>query len=100
MVRWNCHNCWNCHNYVGIVTGPVSGIVVVDVDGAEGEASLAALGELPPTPTVRTGKGRHLYFKHPGFPVRNCPDKAGYRCAGRWWLRGRSTLGSFRRFGL
>lgn len=56
---------------VGIVTGVVSGIVVLDVDGDEGKASLAALGELPSTPTVRTGNGCHLYFRHPGFSVGN-----------------------------
>lgn len=56
---------------IGIATGTISGIVVLDVDGDEGAVSLAELGELPSTPTVRTGKGRHLYFEHPGFPVSN-----------------------------
>lgn len=59
------------HKNVGIVTGAISNVIVLDVDGPDGEASLATLGELPSTPTVQTGKGRHLYFKHPGFPVRN-----------------------------
>jgi putative DNA primase/helicase len=60
---------------IGIATGAVSGIIVLDVDGEDGEASLAALerehGPLPETPTVLTGKGRHLYFAHPGVPVPN-----------------------------
>jgi Bifunctional DNA primase/polymerase, N-terminal/Phage integrase family len=56
---------------VGIITGAISEIIVLDVDGEEGELSLLSLGSLPATPSVRTGKGRHLYFKHPGFPVRN-----------------------------
>jgi hypothetical protein len=60
---------------IGIATGAVSGLVVLDVDGEDGEASLAALerehGPLPLTPTVLTGKGRHLYFTHPGVPVPN-----------------------------
>jgi len=56
---------------VGIVTGETSGIVVLDVDGEAGEASLAALearfGPCPPTLEVRTGGGgRHIYFRHPG----------------------------------
>lgn len=61
---------------VGIVTGAVSGIVVLDVDGAAGLVSLAKLeaehGPLPPAPTAITGAGgRHLYFKHPGHRVGN-----------------------------
>ena len=55
---------------VGIVTGPLSGILVLDVDGSRGEAKLQELGH-PPTPMVRTaGNGLHLYFKHPGEDVR------------------------------
>ena len=54
---------------VAIVTGAVSGLVVVDVDGPEGERSLSGRF-LPPTPTAITGKGRHLYFAHPGWFVK------------------------------
>jgi putative DNA primase/helicase len=50
---------------VGIVTGQVSGVLVLDVDGPEGEAELKKYGH-PVTPMVRTaGGGLHLYFKHP-----------------------------------
>jgi hypothetical protein len=60
---------------VGIVTGAVSGIFVVDLDvknGVDGVANFAALGEVPPTYTVATPTGGfHLYFRHPGFRVRN-----------------------------
>ena len=62
---------------VGIVTGAVSGIVVLDVDGSEGEASLARLGEIQATAEVRTARGRHLYFAHPGYGVRNSAGKLG-----------------------
>lgn len=55
---------------VGIATGRVSGLVVVDVDGDEGERSAEAL-ELPPTRTVRTARGRHAYYAHPGGRVPN-----------------------------
>jgi hypothetical protein len=52
---------------VGIVTGAPSGIVVIDIDGPDGEDSLKALegiyGPLPPTLEARTGRGRHLYYK-------------------------------------
>ena len=55
---------------VGIVTGPVSGILVLDVDGPEGEAELRKHGH-PATPIVRTaGGGLHLYFKHPAHEVK------------------------------
>ena len=62
---------------VGIVTGVVSGLVVVDIDpGHGGNESLAALerehGRLPPTVEARSGGGgRHLYFAHPGGHVHN-----------------------------
>jgi hypothetical protein len=62
---------------VGIVTGRVSGLVVVDVDPRhDGAASLdRALAEHDPLPrTVEAetgGGGRHLYFAHPGVPVHN-----------------------------
>lgn len=51
---------------VGIATG--DGLVVVDLDGAEGLATLASWetehGPLPLTPQVRTGGGGlHLYFQ-------------------------------------
>lgn len=56
---------------VGIACGPAS-FDVLDVDGPEGEASLAALvalhGALPETTEVRTGRGRQLYFAPSGLP--------------------------------
>ncbi len=60
-----------------VVTGAVSGIVVLDVDPKHGgEESLARevgrRGALPDTVEAKTGGGgRHLYFRHPGFEVRN-----------------------------
>ncbi|RMD78796.1 MAG: DNA primase [Gammaproteobacteria bacterium] len=74
VVRW--FRRWPRAN-VGIVTGRISGLVVLDVDPAHGgEASLARLeeahGPLPETVACRTGGGgRHLYFAHPGGVVRN-----------------------------
>lgn len=48
---------------IGLIQG--RGQFVLDIDGAEGEAALAAAGvEVPrDTPEVKTGKGRHLYFQ-------------------------------------
>ena len=54
---------------VGIVTGGISGIVVLDVDGPAGAEELKKR-HLPPTPTATTGKGTHYYFRHPGGVVR------------------------------
>ncbi len=55
---------------VGIVTGTLSGVLVLDVDGPEGEAELQKHGH-PVTPMVRTASGGlHLYFKHPEHHVR------------------------------
>lgn len=62
---------------IGIVTGAISGLVVIDVDaGHGGNGSLEQLerehGRLPTTVECRTGGGgRHLYFAHPGGLIRN-----------------------------
>jgi hypothetical protein len=71
-----CGNWDNAENNIGIVTGDISDIFVLDVDGAQGEATLQALiqkhGELPETPLTHTGKGRHFYFRYPaGVEIRN-----------------------------
>ncbi len=54
---------------IGIATGKPSNLVILDIDGEKGEATLAELerqhGPLPPTWQVKTGKGRHLYFLYP-----------------------------------
>jgi hypothetical protein len=67
---------------IGVATGMVSGIFVLDVDGDEGEASLRLLeqqhGALPPTIEAITGKGRHCYFCMRGS-IRN---SAGQIAAG------------------
>jgi putative DNA primase/helicase len=55
---------------IGIATGPGAGFLVLDVDGEEGEQSLAHIteqyGDLPPTPRSRTGRGQHILFKDTG----------------------------------
>src|SRR5215210_7333147 len=53
---------------VGVVTGPVSEILVLDVDGPEGLAILEERGH-PPTPMARTGGG--------GLPLL---DEGDVRC--------------------
>lgn len=53
---------------IGIATGRVSGLVVVDVDEDEG-GSRTPLEPLPATLTARTGRGEHLYFRLPAGVV-------------------------------
>lgn len=68
---------------IGIATGADAGIVVLDVDPRHGgEEALAALetqhGELPMTPTSRTGGGGlHFFFAHPGGTVKNSANAVG-----------------------
>ena len=50
---------------VAILTGRISGIVVLDIDSEEGEQNIKSR-EIPEgSPQVLTGKGRHLYFAYP-----------------------------------
>lgn len=60
---------------VGIATGAVSGLLVLDVDTHRGgDESLKVLlnGHPTNTPTAQTGGGgRHLYFAYPGRKTRN-----------------------------
>jgi len=55
----------------GIATGP-SGLVVLDLDGPEGQALIKAVarGDLPRTLTVKTGRpgGFHCYYAGSGVP--------------------------------
>lgn len=69
---------------VAIVTGPPSGLVVLDVDpDHRGHESLATLeemhGSIPDTARVRTGSGgHHFYFSYPqNFQLRNSAGKLG-----------------------
>lgn len=55
---------------LGVATGQLSGVVVVDCDNAAAVARLSELGH-EPTPMVLTGRGAHAYFRHPGQPVKN-----------------------------
>ncbi len=57
---------------IGIVTGAVSGIVVLDADGPKGLESLDSFGSTS-TWVSKTGRdegGRHVFYRHPGPQVR------------------------------
>jgi len=65
---------------IGVATGAVSGLVVLDADGPEGLTSLRALGTLATTPLSQTGRpeGFHQFFRHPG-PGIIIANRAGLR---------------------
>jgi hypothetical protein len=69
---------------IGIATGP--DFFVVDVDGDEGRASLAALPALPPTYTVQTSRGHHYYYKVPSGAI--CPRNSQSRVGNKIDIRG------------
>lgn len=61
---------------IAVACGPVSGVLVVDVDGEKGAATIAHLqqtyGPLPATWRSSTGKGEHLWFRYPqGLEIGN-----------------------------
>ena len=69
---------------VGIATGEISGVVVLDLDfyhegcRAACTALMKECGRPPVTRAARTGGGgRHEFFEHPGYPVRNSSGKLG-----------------------
>jgi hypothetical protein len=82
---------------IGIPTGSVSGVWILDVDGEDGEATprglQARLGALPQTREVITGGGRHLWFKYTG-PI---PSTADTRIGAGLHTRGAAVTSSRRR---
>lgn len=68
---------WTRYPYanLGVACGEASGVIVLDVDGPDGQQSLAILesehGPIPMTWTVQTGRndgGQHIYFRfRPGL---------------------------------
>jgi replicative DNA helicase len=61
---------------IGIVTGKISNLVVFDLDSDEAKEFAINQGGFPYAPEVETGKGFHLYMKHPGFDVRGSVNKS------------------------
>ena len=61
---------------VGIVTGAISNLVIVDCD--DDDAIMWVLENLPQTPwRVRTGRGEQFGYRHPGYQVKNRAHIAG-----------------------
>lgn len=63
--RWAVRGC-----NIGIVTGTISGLLVLDLDSAHAIAEAERRG-LAQTVIASTAKGRHHYFRHPGGKVKN-----------------------------
>lgn len=59
---------------IGIVTGTISNLVVIDVDGEDADAAILQL--LTPTAVVKTRRGQHYYYRLPYATV--IPSKIGF----------------------
>ncbi len=69
LAAWFNHD---CSVNIGVVTGKVSNIIVLDVD----DTNATQGKQLPPTPCSRSGGGGlHYFFKWPGFTVKNFTRK-------------------------
>ena len=65
-----------------VVTGMVSGVVVLDFDGTEGQQTLQRVGL---NPHVRSGSGgHHAYMTHPGWRVPTLNSKTKRELGIRW----------------
>lgn len=62
---------------IGMATGALSGVLVLDADGTEARKSCLQNGGLDETPTVWTGKigGAHFHLAYPGGDIRNFARK-------------------------
>jgi hypothetical protein len=68
---------------IAIVTGEVSGLVVVDCDNQDALHAAWDAGMRSPI-KVKTKRGCHLYFSHPKDGIRRGP-RAGYNSRGADW---------------
>jgi len=60
---------------IAIITGEVSGVVVMDLDSSDAEKYANEKGGFGDTPRVITGRGSQVYLRRPGFPVRNSSNR-------------------------
>ncbi len=76
---------------IALITGAVSRLVIMDLDTPDAVAAFCALLGVADifdlgTPYVRSSRGTHVYFQHPGFDVRgeigipDCDVKADGGC--------------------
>jgi hypothetical protein len=93
------------HASLAVITGPISGLLVIDIDKEEGAKAIRKYVYLMPTAEVFSPNGRHLYYRHtdglpntsnilPGVDVRTTggyvlvPPSTGYEVgeSGRFWV--------------
>jgi len=60
---------------IAIITGAVSGIIVMDLDSPGAANYALSRGWFPSTPMVETGRGSQVYLKRPDFTVGNSADR-------------------------
>ncbi|MCA9174281.1 MAG: bifunctional DNA primase/polymerase [Planctomycetales bacterium] len=68
---------------IGLVTGEIGGVVVVDCESMVDAAWTIARHGQPTCCSVRTRRGLHLYYRHPGWRVPNAQ-----RVCNRYDVRG------------
>ena len=57
---------------IAIITGAISNLVVFDLDSPSAIEYVQEIGALPESTVIaNTGKGKHIYMRHPGFHVNN-----------------------------
>ena len=72
---------------IAIITGEVSGIIVMDLDSTGAKDYAERCGWFPETPMVETGRGSQVYLERPEFPIRNSSNREPEnRYAWRWGL--------------
>lgn len=64
---------------LGLVTGSVSGVVVIDVDKGEGVARFTEWGLLGRAHVRTRSGGLHWYLRHPGWPVKTVQSQTNKR---------------------
>ncbi|GHO91523.1 hypothetical protein KSF_015710 [Reticulibacter mediterranei] len=65
-----------------VVTGAISGVLILDFDIPDGQRTRERLGLQP---HVLTGSGgAHVYFRHPGWPVATLNHKANRQLGTHW----------------
>jgi hypothetical protein len=65
-----------------VITGSLSGVIALNFEGSEGTRFLHQLGLAP---HVRTASGGyHVYFAHPGWPVKTLNGKSDRELGQRW----------------
>lgn len=66
---------------IAICAGPVSGLLILDVDGVQAAMALQKLEDtfepLPDTWRVSTSRGCHIYFRYDGDDLRNTNGELG-----------------------